>query len=123
LEWPRRWLAAGAAPFVGALLYVPYFIGYGGPPLGLGIATDHTPLASLLVLFGWAIALLTALGLFTRWCLGDRRGWYVVAAGAAVGLGVAILGQPGIGLLVALLGTLVPWPGVIDRFDPPAAMV
>jgi len=64
--WPRRWLAAVVTPFVGALLYVPYFIGYGGPPLGLGIATDRTPFGSLLVLFGWAIVLLAALGLFMR---------------------------------------------------------
>jgi uncharacterized membrane protein len=111
-----------ATPFVGTALYAPYFIGYGGPPLGLGLVTDQTPFGSLLVLFGWAIALLAALGLFTRWCIGDRRGWSIVAVGVVVGVVLAILGQPGIGLLVALLATLFPWPGVLDRFDPPAAM-
>jgi YYY domain-containing protein len=122
-EWRWRWVAAVATPFAGAALYAPYFIGYGGPPLGLGIVTDQTPLGSMLVLFGWALVLLAALGLFTRWCIGDRRGWTVVGVGAVVGLALAILGQPGIGLLVAVLATLVPWPGVIDRFDPVAAMV
>jgi YYY domain-containing protein len=122
-EWPRRWLAAVATPFAGALLYAPYFIGYGGPPLGLGIVSDHTPFGSLLVLFGWAIVLLAALGLFMRWCVGDRRGWIVAGLGTVAGVAVAILGQPGIGLLVALLATLLPWPGVVERFEPASAMV
>src|SRR5579864_65835 len=41
--WRWRWLAAVATPFAGTVLYAPYFIGYGGPPLGLGIVTDRTP--------------------------------------------------------------------------------
>jgi YYY domain-containing protein len=122
-QWRWRWLAAGATPFAGALLYMPYFIGYGGPPLGLGIVTDRTPFGSLLVLFGWAIVLLAALGLFMRWCVGDRRGWTITAIGAIAGVSLAILGQPGIGLLVALLATLLPWPGVIERFEPASAMI
>jgi uncharacterized membrane protein len=116
-------VAPAATPFAGALLYTPYFIGYGGPPLGLGRVTDQTPFGSLLVLFGWAIVLLAALGLFTRWCIGDRRGWTVVGIGAAVGVSLAIVGQPGLGILVALLATLLPWPGVIDRFDSAAAAI
>jgi YYY domain-containing protein len=123
-SWRWRWLAAVGTPFVGAVLYAPYFVGYSGPPLGLGIVTaDRTPLGSLFVLFGWAIALLAALGLFTRWCVGDRRGWWITGAGAAIGLVLAVLGQPGLGILVALLVTLLPWPGVLRGFDPPAAMV
>ncbi len=121
--WRWRWVTAIATPFAGALLYSPYFIGYGGPPLGLGLVTDQTPLTSLLVLFGWAVVLLAALGLFMRWCIGDRRGWAVVGAGVVAGVLLALVGQPGIGLLVAVLATLLPWPGVIDRFDPVAAMV
>lgn len=120
--WRWRWLAAAATPFVGAVLYLPYFVGYGGPPLGIGIVTDRTPFGSLLVLFGWALFLLAALGLFVRWCLGDRRGWTVVGLGVAAGVALALAGLPGVGLLVAVLATLLPWPGVIDRFDPPAAM-
>src|SRR5207248_10144525 len=27
------------------------------------------------------------------------------------------------GLLVAVLATVLPWPGVLDRFDPPVAMI
>ncbi len=121
-EWRRRWIAAAVTPFAGAVLYAPYFIGYGGPPLGPGLVTDRTPLGSLLVLFGWAIVLLASLGLFTRWCVGDRRGWMIAGGGALVGLFLVVLGQPGLGLLVALLATLVPWPGVIERFEPAAAM-
>ena len=121
--WRWRWVAAVATPFVGAVLFAPYFVGYGGPPLGLGIVRDRTPFASLLVLFGWAIVLLASLGLFSRWCIGDRRGWLVAGGGAVVGVTLAILGQPTLGLLVALLGVLLPWPGVVDRLDPPAAML
>jgi YYY domain-containing protein len=122
-EWRWRWVAAAATPFAGVVLYFPYFIGYGGPPLGVGLVTDHTPLGSLLVLFGWAFVLLAALGLFVRWCIGDRRGWAVVGAGVVLGALLVALDQPGMGLLVALVGTLFPWPGVIDRVDPPIAMV
>lgn len=122
-QWRGRWWAAVAPPLVGALLYSPYFIGYGGPPLGVGIVTDHTPLGSLAVLFGWAIVLLAGLGVFTRWCIGDRRGWAIAGGGAVAGLVVAFLGAPGLGLLIALLGTLIPWPGVVERFEPSAAMV
>jgi YYY domain-containing protein len=122
-EWRWRWTAAAATPFAGIVLYAPYFVGYGGPPLGLGIVTDRTPPGSLLVLFGWAIVLLAALGLFTRWCVGERRGWTVTGIGVAVGAALATLGQPGLGLLVVLLATLVPWPGVIERFDPAAVMI
>ena len=118
----RRWAGAIATPLAGAVLYLPYFVGYGGPPLGLGIVRERTPLGSLLVLFGWAIVLLASLGLFSRWCSGDRRGWLVTGGGALVGVMLAILGQAGLGLLVALLALLVPWPGAIDRFDPAAAM-
>jgi YYY domain-containing protein len=123
-QWRWRWLAAALTPLAGALLYAPYFVGYAGPPLGLGVVVgDRTPLGSLLVLFGWAIVLLASLGLFTRWCIGDRRGWLIAAGGAVVGVVLAVLGQPGLGVLVALLATLVPWPGVLERFDPAAAMV
>lgn len=123
-QWRWRWLAAVLTPFVGVLLYAPYFVGYAGPPLGLGIVTgDRTPLASLLVLFGWAIVMLASLGLFVRWCIGDRRGWLIAGGGAVVGVALAALGQPGMGLLVALVATLLPWPGMLGRFDPAATMV
>ena len=122
-EWRWRRAAAVLTPLAGVAVFAPYFIGYGGPPLGLGVVAEHTPLNSMLVLFGWAIVLLASLGLFVRWCSGDRRGWSVVGVGVVLGVALAILGQPTIGLLVALLTTLLPWPGVIGRFDPPAAMV
>jgi YYY domain-containing protein len=121
--WRWRWAAAVLTPLGGMVLYAPYFVGYGAPPLGLGIVVDRTPLGSLFVLFGWAIVLLAALGLFMRWCIGDRRGWIMTGVGAAAGLTLAILGEPGLGVLVALLAVLLPWPGVIERFDPAAAMV
>jgi uncharacterized membrane protein len=114
---------AVATPIAGAALYFPYFVGYSGPPLGLGIVgPDRTPLGSLFVLFGWAIVLLGALGLFTRWCIGDRRGWVITGISAALGLALLILGQPSLGVLAFLVGTLVPWPGVAQRFEPAAAV-
>jgi YYY domain-containing protein len=120
--WRWRWVAAVLTPFAGAALYLPYFVGYGGPPLGLGIVRDRTPLGSMLVLFGWAIVLLASLGVFTRWCIGDRRGWLITGAGVVAGAALAILGQPAPGLMVALLAVLLPWPGVLERFDPAATM-
>jgi YYY domain-containing protein len=121
--WRWRWAAAVLTPLVGVVMYAPYFVGYASPPLGLGIVVDRTPLGSLLVLFGWAIVLLAALGLFMRWCVGDRLGWIITWVGGAAGLALLILGQPGLGVLVVLLAALVPWPGVVQRFDPAAAMV
>jgi len=121
-SWRWRWAAAVVTPVVGAALYLPYFVGYGGPPLGLGIVRERTPFGSLLVLFGWAVVLLASLGTFTRWCIGDRRGWLIGGAGVLAGLALAVLGQPSAGLLVALLAVLLPWPGVLDRFDPAAAL-
>jgi YYY domain-containing protein len=119
--WHRRWVAAAITPFLGALLYAPYFVGYSGPPLGLGVVAERTPFGSLVVLFGWAIVLLAALGLFARWCVGDRRGWLASGAASFIGVVLALLGLPGVGLLVALAGVLLPWPGVVDRFDPATA--
>jgi YYY domain-containing protein len=121
--WRWRWVAAVVTPFVGALLYFPYFVGYSGPPLGLGIVgADRTPLGSLFVLFGWAIVLLASLGLFVRWCIGDRRGWAIVGIGAALGVALAILDQPGLGVLAFLVACLLPWPGVVQRLEPAAAV-
>jgi YYY domain-containing protein len=116
--WRWRWLVAAAMPFGGAVLFAPYFVGYGGPPLGLGIVLQRTPLGSLLVIFGWAIVLLAALGLFVRWCVADRRGWLVAGGGAVVGLALAILGEPTLGVLVALVALLAPWPRVLEGLDP-----
>ena len=121
-DWRWGWAAAALTPCAGAALYFPYFVGYGGPPLGLGIVRERTPLGSLLVLFGWAIVLLASLGIFTRWCTGDRRGWLIAGAGVVAGAALWVLGQPASGVLVALLAVLLPWPGVLDRFDPAAAM-
>jgi YYY domain-containing protein len=107
-------------PVGGALLFLPYFVGYAGPPLGLGIVQDEqrTPLSSLLVLFGGPLALLTILGLFVRWCIGDRRGWGLTGVGAAVGGILALAGEPTLGLLVALFVLLLPWPRVVDALLP-----
>jgi YYY domain-containing protein len=121
IVWRWRWLAAIGPPFAGAVLFAPYFVGYSGPPLGLGIVTaDRTPFSSMLVLFGWAIVLLAALGLFARWCVGDRRGWRVAGLGALAGIALAILGEPTVGVLLALLVLLLPWPSVLERLHPAA---
>jgi YYY domain-containing protein len=113
-----RWLLAVAPPFMGALLYSPYFVGYSGPPLGLGIVSDRTPVGSMVVLFGWAMSLLVLLGLFERWCLADRMGWVITGAGALLGVLLAVFGQPTLGVLVALAGVLLPTPSLLGRGDP-----
>ncbi|GAC1315645.1 MAG: DUF2298 domain-containing protein [Chloroflexota bacterium] len=119
----RRWLVALIGPIAGTVAYAPYFVGYKGPPLGIGIVADHTPFGSLLVLFGWAIVLVGAFGLFVRWCAGDRRGWLITGAGAVLGSGLALAGQPSIGLLVFLLALALPWPRAGHRLDPPIVLV
>lgn len=115
--WRWRWLAAVFAPLAGMVLYAPYFVGYGGPPLGLGLVEERmrTHLNSFLVLFAWAVILLGAFGLFVRWCVGDRRGWLLSGGGALAGLALAGLGEPVVGLLLALVVLLVPWPGSVER--------
>ncbi|HEY3057718.1 MAG TPA: DUF2298 domain-containing protein [Chloroflexota bacterium] len=121
VSWRWRWVAAAVVPLAGVVLFAPYFVGYSGPPLGLGIVSARTPFGSLLVLFGWAIVLLAALGLFVRWCVGDRNGWIQAGVGALVGVSLVILGETSLGLLVALTAVLVPWPGTLERLDPAAA--
>ncbi len=121
VSWRWRWLAAATLPLFGAVLFAPYFVGYSGPPLGLGIVSARTPFGSLLVLFGWAIVLLAALGLFVRWCVGDRNGWIQAGIGSVIGVALAILGEPTLGVLLALAAALVPWPGTLERLDPATA--
>jgi YYY domain-containing protein len=120
---PRELGSVLLGPLGGALLFVPYFVGYAAPPLGLGLVHERTPLASLLVLFGGPLALLACLGLFIRWCVGDRRGWLVTGAGAVAGALLVLLGEPTLGLLVALLVLLTPWPGVIEVLPPAETLI
>ncbi len=115
-SWEKVGLVA-AGPVGGALIFAPYFVGYGGPPLGLGVVLERTPLGALLVLFGPQMALLAALGLWIRWRVADRRGWAVAAAGAALGLLLGVAGECTLGLLVALMALLLPWPGVFPRLS------
>lgn len=105
----RAWRAA-AGPLLGIGFFAPYFVGYGGPPLGLGLVEDQTPFGSLLVLFGPQLALLLLVGMWWRGRAGDRRGWAVTVAGVLAGGLAATLGQPGIGLLLLLAALLAPWP-------------
>jgi uncharacterized membrane protein len=99
-------------------------VGYAGPPLGLGVvpAEQRTPFGSLLVLFGGPLALLTLLGVFMRWCIGDRRGWLLSGAGGVLGLGLALRGEPTLGLLLAILVLLLPWPRVVEALLPAEVM-
>jgi YYY domain-containing protein len=100
-----------AIPFgLAVVCYLPYFIGYGGPPLGLGIVEERTPFGSFLVLFGWQMAILTALGLYLRSRRAQRHGWGLTIAGAVIGLILIVVGAPTLGFLAALLTLLFPWP-------------
>ena len=108
---PRRRAALTlAGPLGGVALFLPYFVGYGGPPLGLGIVTERTPLGSFLVLFGVQAALLALFGLWLRHCARDHQGWLVAGAGAAAGAVLLVLGEGTLGVLVALGALLLPWP-------------
>jgi YYY domain-containing protein len=120
----ERLALVALAPLAGVVMVSPYFIGYRGPPLGLGVlaAADRTPLGSLLVLFGPQLVLLAVLGLLVRWRVADRRGWQIAAGGAVVGFALAILGEPTLGLLLVLVALLLPWPRVIETLTPAGSM-
>lgn len=120
--WRRRIALALAGPVGGAVLFAPYFVGYGGPPLGVGIVSDRTPLSSLLVLFGPQLLLLVLLGMLVRARVADRRGWVLAAAGVAVGLGLGVMGEGGLGVLTALVVLLLPWPDVRAALAPAEVM-
>ncbi len=107
----RRRLALAMGGPVGALvLFAPYFVGYTGPPLGIGVVGERTPIGSFLVLFGPQLSLVAAFALWLRWRAGDRTGWLVTLVGVALGLALAAAGQATLGVLVALLGFVVPTP-------------
>ncbi len=119
------WRALGAValgPLGGVALMVPYFVGYGGPPLGLGLVSERTPLPSLLILFGPQLVLLALLGLLVRWWVGDRRGWLLVVGAVAVGLALGSQGEGSLGLLAALVLLLLPWPDPRRSLLPAEAM-
>jgi uncharacterized membrane protein len=88
----------------------------------VGIVVERTPPSSLLVLFGPMLALLVGLGVFVRWCVGNRLGWGFAGGGVLAGLVLAVAGQPTLGLLLALLLLLLPWPGLLDRLQPGLAL-
>ncbi|MDP8921789.1 MAG: DUF2298 domain-containing protein [Chloroflexota bacterium] len=119
-------------PVVGAVaLIAPYFVGYQSQRLGLGIVAERTPLVSLLILFGPALAAATLLGI---WLLrrplppppadtelpsaddagreaaegGTGSGW-LVAIGLAL-VAFAALGEPTLALLGSL-ALLLGWAG------------
>jgi len=110
-------------PIAGLVLFLPYLVGYSAPPLGLGLVADRTPLGSLLVLFGGQLLILATFGLWVRWRVRDGRGWLLVGAGAVAGGGLAGLGEPTLGLLVALGALLVPWPGLLARTGEAEALI
>ncbi|MBV9357212.1 MAG: DUF2298 domain-containing protein, partial [Chloroflexi bacterium] len=124
-EQRERIITVLAAPLIGTLLVAPYFIGYHGPPLGLGLVqpADRTPLASELVLFGPQLALLAVLGLAARWRSADRRGWLVVGVGLLLGLALVLLHEPTLALLTVLVLLLLPWPNTLERVAPAAWML
>ncbi|MBX5491256.1 MAG: hypothetical protein IRZ14_08855 [Chloroflexi bacterium] len=121
----RRGLAAPAAlrfglALLGAtfglaiVLYFPYFVGYQSQPLGLGIVEERTPLGSLVVLFGPFLVLVV--GAVARGWLDGlaepavapilRRWLWIVLLAATVLLLLALLRDPTLGVLLALvLGT------------------
>jgi YYY domain-containing protein len=124
-ERRKRILTVLAAPVIGTLLVAPYFIGYHGPPLGLGVVNpgDRTPLASELVLFGPQLLLLAVLGLSVRWRSADRRGWFVTGVGVLLGFLLVLLHEPTLALLTVLTLLLVPWPNALERVAPAAWML
>lgn len=78
-------LPALVLPIVGALaLVAPYFVGYQSQRLGVGLVLERTPLVSMLILFGPALAAATLLGV---WLL--RRPLPVAAGSRSVALAAA----------------------------------
>ncbi len=123
LDTRRRLMLVAAGPVLAVVLFAPYFVGYGGPPLSPGIVTERTPIGSELVLFGPQIGVLAAFGVWQRRRVGERRGWLLALAALAAGVLLAAAGEPTLGLLVALLGLLLPWPSPLDRVPPGLALV
>ncbi len=118
----RRAVLVAAAPLAAIVLFGPYFVGYGGPPLAPGIVAERTPIGSLLVLFGPQMALLAALGVWYRWTSRDRRGLLLAGFGVLSGGVLFAVGEPTLGVLLALLLLLAPWPSPFDRLPVGAAL-
>ncbi|MBI2755498.1 MAG: hypothetical protein HYX52_02195 [Chloroflexi bacterium] len=122
-RWRERVLLTLAAPVLGIALFAPYFVGYSGPPLGIGLVDDQTPLPTLLVLFGPQIAVLAAYGLWTRRRFGNRTDWLVSGVGGLLSLLWLGLGFSGVALLLLLAALLAPTPGLLARQSPAAQLV
>lgn len=93
---------------LGLLAIVPYFVGYGSQPLGLGIVDERTPLPSLLIIFG-PFLLLTALWLAfpsADELAGQSPRWSMAVPLVAVGAGLvcSLLDARSLGLALALGG-------------------
>ncbi|MCC6175468.1 MAG: hypothetical protein IT305_09225 [Chloroflexi bacterium] len=121
---PARLLQSGRPFLFAAVVVIPYFIGYQSQPLGLERVQERTPLASLLVLFGPALAIA---GLLTLWLLaqGAPQGTCATLLGrglVVIGLVVialSVAGQPTLAVLVGLLIGLAGVGWVV--FGPPGA--
>jgi YYY domain-containing protein len=111
----KRLVLVVAAPLGGIVLFLPYFIGYQGPPLGLGIVETRTPIGSFLAIFGAHLVLLAAIGVWSRWRAADRFAWGVAIGGVVLGVLLGLIGQPTLGLLVALAALVVPLQAVFAR--------
>ncbi|MPZ14270.1 MAG: hypothetical protein GEU73_07570 [Chloroflexi bacterium] len=93
------------------VLFMPYFIGYISPPLGIGIVADRTDLGTILVLFGPLLVLPVVAGILGVLRDGGSRpgrrrrvpNRWVFALAAVLGIALAVLGEPALGLLVATL--------------------
>jgi YYY domain-containing protein len=120
----RRWigeLANRATPFLLAPIAIaPYFVGYQSQRLGLGVVDERTPLVSMLILFGPALAVALA---FAAWMIvgsGRHAAGMAPAPGALapralalcalIVVGLLALGEPTLALL-GLLAVALAWAG------------
>ena len=105
-------LAVALLPLpLGLVLVSPYFVGYTSQALGLGLVDDHTPLISLLLLFGPFLAIV---GLLILRLWDSQAGGLWLLGGAVLFAGAAPLGlgTAGLAALVLLLLLGAAWPSL-----------
>jgi uncharacterized membrane protein len=107
------------APALGLALFIPYFVGYASPPLGLDLVRDRLGLNTFLVLFGGQTVLLTLVGIWLRARTRDRFAWIVAGVGVAALVVFTLRGEYTLGVLLLLASLYLPLPESLSNLAAP----